>query len=339
VPVPDNVHAQLVPQSLIGERYVQLFPAWKEGQPQAEDGHEIGKDAAHADEVIIPVEPDEALAALDKFLKALDPKGLGQLITNLSDDLKGNGAKLNHALDSVSQLVATFADKDQQLLDIVDSFDKLTTTLRTRETQLGDVIQTFSQASQVLADERQNLQLLLASLSSLSENALALVVKHSDRLHTDIEELTQLAQSIDANLGSVGKLLASGPMIANGLINAYDPVTHSTNLRTQLGPILANLLDPTLLGLLGLPPLRCIPIDTACPAAIAAPSVAGQAASSATALSVPRATTPVDDLLALLGAPTAKRPPSPSTSDRVADGATSVGGFFADAAAALVGAS
>jgi virulence factor Mce-like protein len=333
VPVPENVKAQIVPQSLIGERYVQLFPAWKEGQPKAQSGHEIGKD--DPSEVIIPVEPDEALAALNTFLQKLDPEGLGRLISNAADDLHGNGQKLNDALNGISSLVATFAAKDQQLVNIVDSFDRLTTTLRTRESQLGDIITTFSQATQTLADERQNLQALLASLSSLSQNALDLVVKHSDQLHSDIDKLTRLAQSINANLSSIDKLLTSGPMVASGLANAYDPLTHSTRLRTELGPLVGNLLGP-LLTKLGIPYV-CIPIDTACTAS--ATPLTGQAAAPAANAILPKATTPVDSLLDLVSAKTVKPAPAPSTGTRVADAASAVGSFFGDAFSALVGAS
>jgi len=347
VPVPADVHAQIVPQSLIGERYVQLFPAWKEGEPKAEDGHEIGKGDNIKTEVVIPVEPDEALAALNDFLKALDPQGLGRLIGNLSDDLQGNGQKLNSALESISGLVGTLAQKDQQLVDIVDSFDRFTATLRTRETQLGDIIQTFSQASQVLADERENLKRLLASLAGLSQNTLELVAKHSAKLNTDVETLTHLAQSIDANLDAVGKLLDAGPNVpgcteaqcgtASGLAGAYDPLTHSFNLRTQLSPVVANIINPVLMNLLGISiPCVSFVIDVQCDPLFA---VVGQSGSSAATTSLPRVTTPIDDLLGLVAAPTARPAAGPSFGDRVADGASSVGGFLRDAGRAMVGAS
>src|SRR5437763_16950083 len=45
---------------------------------------------------------------------------------------------LHDALPILSQLVSTFAEKDQTLLSIVDNFDAFTSTLSTRETQLGD---------------------------------------------------------------------------------------------------------------------------------------------------------------------------------------------------------
>ena len=41
VPVPADVHATIIPLSLIGERYVQLFPVWTTGQPRAHSGDVI----------------------------------------------------------------------------------------------------------------------------------------------------------------------------------------------------------------------------------------------------------------------------------------------------------
>ena len=186
--------------------------------------------------VIIPVEPDEALAELKKFIDALDPEGLGNLISNLSDDLKGQGPTLNHALDQVSQVVVTFADKDQQLVSIVDNFDKFTSTLVTRETQLGEVLTTFAQATQVLADERQSLENLLAGLADLSRDGLTLVSKHSQQLRTDLDTLTRLAQSIDVNLDTLMQLLDSGPLLVKGIQGAYNPALRAFNLRENFGP-------------------------------------------------------------------------------------------------------
>jgi phospholipid/cholesterol/gamma-HCH transport system substrate-binding protein len=316
-----------VPQSLIGERYVQLTPAWIQGQPKAEDGHVID-----AKDTIIPVEPDEALAALKKFIDSLDPEGLGRLITNAADDLEGNGENLNGALDQVSQLVSTFAEKDQQLSSIVDSFDRFTTTLATRESQLGEILATFSQATQVLADERQGLEDLFAGLASLSTNGLQLVSKHSQRLRTDVEIVTRLAQSIDANLDTLGQLLDSGPILIDGLNGAYNPTLRAFNLRTSFGPLVQTVLNPVLTSLVpGFPGIPCLPVpDISCQAS-------SQAVGPAVVTSIPAATTPIDDLLGLIATPTVAPQPGPSTADRVGDGARSVGGFLSDAAGSLVG--
>ena len=332
VPIPKNVKALITPQSLIGERYVQLSPAWKQGDEKAANGMEIH-------DTIVPVEPDEALAELKKFLDSLDPNGLGRLINNAADDLQGQGATLNHALDQVSQLVSTFAAKDQQLADIVDNFDRFTATLATRETQLGDVLATFSQATQVLADERQGIENLLGGLASLSANGLQLVSKHADELRSDIDTLSRTAQSIDANLDGLSKLLDSAPTLVKGILGAYNPTARAVNLRQNWGPLVESVLGPVVKGVLpgATVPTPCVPGLQTCD-----PPVSGQSVGAPATVqlgSAPVATTPIDDLLGLLSGPSGPRPPAPSTADRVASGASDVGGFLHDAVCALVGAS
>ena len=329
VPVPKDVKALIAPQSLIGERYIQLSPAWKQGDEKAPAGMEIH-------DTIIPVEPDEALAELKKFLDSLDPNGLGRLINNAADDLQGQGATLNHALDQVSQLVSTFAAKDTQLASIVDNFDRFTATLETRETQLGDVLATFSQATQVLADERQGIENLLAGLASLSANGLQLVSKHADRLRTDLDTLTRLAQSIDVNLDGLSKLLDSGPSLVKGLIGAYNPTARAVNLRQNWGPLVESVLGPIIKGVLpgATLPTPCVPVVQTCDVPVAAHSVG-----AAATVQLPTVTTPIDDLLGLLAGPTRPRRPAPSLADRIASGGNSVGGFLRESAGALVGAS
>lgn len=338
VPVPADVHAMIVPQSLIGERYVQLTPAWTEGQPQAEDGHVIEDDGdpSNGREVIIPVEPDEALAALNEFLQSLDPEGLGRLIDNAATDLEGNGATLNSAFEGLGDLVDTFADRDQELGSLIDNFDNFTATLVTREAQLGEVIDLFSQATSVLAQERLSIERLLAALAELSEAGLDLVSEHAARLRTDLDTLARLGQSIVANIDSVTMVLDSGPLLVQGLEGAYNPTLRAMNLRNNFGPVIQEVLNPLLIAL-GLPPFPCVPVTQVCTA-----SVQGASADTpAVPTDVVAGRTPVDDVLALLGAPGAPVTPRPrvSTADRIADGAGSVGRFLRDAAETLVGAS
>jgi phospholipid/cholesterol/gamma-HCH transport system substrate-binding protein len=281
-------------------------------------------------DTIIPVEPDEALAELKKFLDSLDPDGLGRLINNTADDLQGQGATLNHALDQVSQLVTTFAAKDTELASIVDNFDRFTATLATRESQLGDILSTFSQATQVLADERQSIENLLAGLADLSRNGLQLVSKHADQLRTDIETVTRLAQSIDVNLEGLAKLLDSGPVLVDGILNAYDPLKRAINLRENFGPAAAAALE-AILGP-GVVPTPCIPGLQTCPVPLSS-----QSAGAPVTIQLPAATTPIDDLLGLLGAPTVAAAAAPSSAERVADSVCGVGSFLRNAAGAVVG--
>lgn len=315
VPIPADATAQIVPQSLIGERYIQISPAFKEGMTPAREGDVIAN-------TVIPVEPDEALAALKEFLDSLDPDGIGNLITNLEDDLRGNGGALNDALGSLSQLVETFAEKDEVLLRIVDSFDRLTATLATREQQLGEVMDAFAEASQVLADERQSIDELVSGLADLSRNGLALVGEHAGALRADIATLADAAATIDANLTAVTQLLAAGPQLTSGIIGAYNSEVRAIDLRNNFSPLISDLTD-LVLGQLGLPPL-CFPILQTCP-------VSGTAAGPATPATLDEPATPVSALLGLLGSSTAPAPPpGPGLLERA-------GGAVREAASSFLG--
>jgi phospholipid/cholesterol/gamma-HCH transport system substrate-binding protein len=260
------------------------------------------------------VEPDEALAAVKKFLDTLDPNATGRLIKNLADDLKGNGASLNDALKGVAGLTNTLADKDTELVSIIDHFDAFTATLRTRESQLGKVMDGFAQTTSLLAQERGQIESLVSNLADLSTTGLDLVSEHGARLDKDLTVLTRVLQSVKTNIDTVIDLLDSGPLLvagpendgkSAGLAAAWDEPFHHLDLRTNISPTLGALFSA-----LGIPALTiCLPVDVSCTPGPINP--AGGAASSSTAANVVPSststaaaaskTTPIDSIVGLLG--------------------------------------
>jgi virulence factor Mce-like protein len=319
IPVPTDVQATIIPSSLIGERYVQLFPAWTEGKPQAEGRLEIPQERTS-----VPVEPDEALAALKRLLDALDPDATGRLIKNLGEDLDGQGQNLSSAIRGLSALTRTLADKDKQIVGIIDNVDRLSATLRTRETQLGSIIDSFAKTAELLAKERQQLQSLLAGLADVSVDAYNLIQANRVNLQADLATIARLLQSVSANLDSVKLLLEAGPLVVAGpnldgkagLIGAYNPKYHEIDLRMNLSPLASDAIGQVLASL-GVPSTSiCLPIDVTCaPSATtgsaastaAQPGVKGAAVSPAAPAAVPPKTplTGVLDLFATASAPDA----------------------------------
>ena len=149
IPLPADVNATIIPLSLVGERYVQLFPAWKAGQPRLKPNAVIPLSRTS-----VPVEPDEALAALKHLLDSIDPQATGKLITNLAAGLDGTGEDLNAALKGLGTITETLGDKDEKVGAIIDHFDRLTATLASRDQTLGRVLDAFAVTTDALADER-----------------------------------------------------------------------------------------------------------------------------------------------------------------------------------------
>jgi phospholipid/cholesterol/gamma-HCH transport system substrate-binding protein len=279
VTLPEDVQATLVPQSLLGERYILLYPAWVSGQPRL-DVSQPSQRVIPLERTSIPVEPDEALAQLKRFLDTLDPNATGRLINNLNEDLNGNGQTLNDALKGLAGVTSTLADKDQQLASLIDNLDRFTTTVDTREAALGQVMDLFAQTTTLLRQERGDIASLVQHLADTATNALDLVNKHAPRLKTDLDEATVLLQSLDANINSVSQLLSSAPTLVagadltgktSGLVAAYNPKYHRIDLRTQLSPTVNGLLQA-----LGLPVCVNVPLlgGASCPPGIS-PASAG----------------------------------------------------------------
>lgn len=299
IPVPMDVKAAIVPQSLIGERRIQLFPPFQEGDQVISDGYEIG-----AEDTLIPVEPDEALAALNEFLENLDPNGLGRLIDNAATTLDGQGENLGAALDELSELVGNIEENDDDIIAIADRFDDFTETLLTRESQLAQALDDFAVVADVLADERDDIELLITSLADLSGDGLDLVSEHAVRLRTDVEILTRLTRSIDANLDAVDDALEAGPAIVGGFIDAYNPALRAIDLRNNFTPLIQEALGP--LG--DLLPVPCVSaLGTECPDGGLIELDGGGAAVDADLGDQPIPTGPVDDILTALGSPTGAR--------------------------------
>ena len=309
VPLPDDVKAAIVPQSLIGERRIQLFPPFQEGDPVVSDGHEIAQE-----DTIVPVEPDEALAALKEFLDSLDPNGLGRLIDNAATTLDGQGENLGAALEELAELVGNLEANDDDIISIAERFDDFTATLLTRESQLAEAIDDFAVVADVLANERDDIERLVKALASMSGDGLDLVSEHAVRLRTDIEIVTRLAGSIDANLESVDDLLVAGPKIYDGFIESYNPELRAIDLRNSFTPLVAEALKPVF-DAAGVP-FPCVPVDVVCPAAPIGILDSGDGAVPA---QIDRPTTPVDDITAVLGSSGADHPTGGARSTETTD--------------------
>ena len=310
IPVPVDVKAAIVPQSLIGERRVQLFPPFQEGDDVITDGHVID-----IQDTIVPVEPDEALAALKEFLDSLDPNGVGRLIDNAATTLDGQGENLGAALDELSTLVGNFEANDDDIISIAERFDDFTSTLLRREGQLAQALDDFAVVAEVLADERESIELLVRSLADLSGDGLDLVSEHAVRLRTDIAIVTRLARSIDTNLAGVQDVIDGSRGIIDGLTDAYNPRLNALDLRNSFSPLVSEALSP-IFDSIGLD-LPCIPIDTVCPeGGLGSLEGGGDAVDSE--LVTPE--TPVGDILEVLGSPTSVETAAPVGSPGSVDG-------------------
>jgi phospholipid/cholesterol/gamma-HCH transport system substrate-binding protein len=220
VQIPEGVQAAVVPASLLGERYIQLFPAY-EGGPTLEDGGEIPRSRT-----AVPSEPDELLRSLQDYLGGLDPETVAAFVSAAAETLEGNGEELNRLIGNASRVMDLLSSKRDDLAEIIVQFDKVTQALASRQQRVGRLINTYNTVAHTLTDNRRALEGTIDGLNEAAIELASLLVEHRLPLGEDIKALTRTGRTIRRNVDS----LARTGHWAERLFSA--PPERSTSTRT-----------------------------------------------------------------------------------------------------------
>jgi len=197
VKLPFDVKAAIVPASLLGERYVQLFPAYRTG-PALPNGGTIPENRT-----AVPVEPDEVLRSLQDYLGALDPNTVTKFVENAATILNGNGEELNSLIAHGADVMATLSSKREDLASLITELNDLTQTLATRQRSIGQLIQTYDTVASTLNDNRSALEGTITGLNEAAAQLAGLLTDHQATLVTDIQSLTRTGRTLDKNVNQL----------------------------------------------------------------------------------------------------------------------------------------
>ena len=195
IKLPADVNAVIVPASLLGERYVQLLPAYEGGPTLADDA------TIPTSRTAVPAEPDELLASLQDYLGALDPEVVSDFVGNAADVLRGTGEELNGLIRNAAGVLSTLAAKRDDLAEIVVQFERLTTALATRQDALGRVIRRYNAVAGTIVSNRSALEGTISGLNDMATELAALLLSHRTPLASDIRSLTRTSRTLDRNVG------------------------------------------------------------------------------------------------------------------------------------------
>lgn len=241
VPLPADVHAGIEPFTLIGERTVHLYPAWRPGLARAQDGLVIPQARTR-----VPVEIDDALETFGDLSSAIDQQALGRLVTSTADAVAGRGEQYGEALDEVSDLVGTVDALDGQILSLAQDVSSLASTLNAREEQVVQLIDGVRKVADVLADHRDDAERMLSALVRLDEQGGRLLRDHAERLPRLLARLADLGLLLRSHADTVQELIASYVTLAAAVSAAFDEDADALALRISV----TGLTEALLLGVL-----------------------------------------------------------------------------------------
>ncbi|HEX2240504.1 MAG TPA: MCE family protein [Actinomycetota bacterium] len=247
--VPADAFAQIVPISVISDRYIQLEPVYR-GGPVLEDGAVLDVDRTQ-----IPAELDDVFKQLKKLLDAIEPGrdgepgALGDLVVQLNRTLEDREEDLRGTIVNAAQLTGTLSETQRDISNLLINLDDVLGKLSTRAGSLGTLNRNFAQVMLALAQSRADLEGTVRNLGGLTQEVGDLVRDHRRRLGRDLELASRITDVVLENRASVEESLGWLPIVATGLRNAYnsppqDAVDVRDNVKAKLTCEIVDMIPP-----------------------------------------------------------------------------------------------
>jgi phospholipid/cholesterol/gamma-HCH transport system substrate-binding protein len=233
--VPVDASAAVVPPAIVGDRYIQLTPAFTGGAVMRD------KATIALNRTQVPAELDEIFASLDQDIgpEGANAQGaLSRLIAVGAKDLAGgNAQRLNRALHDVSLLVATLDNSKGDLVGVINHLGKFTTTLAQDDTNVRKVNQDLADVADFLAGEREDLSAAVRNLSIALGEIATLVKDNRANLKVDVQQLASITGTLVRQKRNLTEFLDVAPLALSNLQNAFDDETESLGTRGNFSVI------------------------------------------------------------------------------------------------------
>ncbi len=228
--VPADASATIVPLSLLGERYIQLGPAYTDG-PKLEAGDEIA-------DTRVPAEFDELLRGLQDVTGAIDPDSASDLVTEMATLLEGQGEEIGSLLEEGSGAVEIVADKADEIGEIVESLAGLSRALRDRTGSVEELLRNYNLLAEVLVANRNDLDATITQLDRAVVALTGLLERHGEDLPADVEVLAQTGSTLEVNIDRLQSTLADTVRLFETAQRAYDPERRMLRVSDQVNATL-----------------------------------------------------------------------------------------------------
>ncbi|HJR89505.1 MAG TPA: MCE family protein [Aeromicrobium sp.] len=241
VKLPADAKAVVISPSVVGDRFIQLGPAYG-GGPALPDNARLG-----LDRTAVPVELDDIFKSIDNLALALGPEGanrdgaLSRLINTSATQLDGQGEQLAATLENFAKLSTTLDNNDEELFGSIREIDEFVALLRKNDDDARDFFDSTAEVSEVLADEREDLVDTIKALREALTEVRDFVRENRTAIRGNLDNLESLAALLADRSEEIDHLLAEAPTsLANlGLAG----VGLGVAARANLGDLLAGL-DP-----------------------------------------------------------------------------------------------
>lgn len=223
IQVPANAQAIIIAPNLVSARFIQLTPAYTDGDVLA-DGAEIGLDRTG-----VPVEWDEVKEQLTALSTQLGPQEGGlqgpltQFVNQAADTFDNNGDSFREALRELSQTAGRLGDSRTDLFGTIRNLQVLVNALSNSNEQIVQFTNHVSSVSQVLAASTQDLDATLGALNQALGDVRGLLSESNASLIQSVGRLSEFTQILTDHSDDIEQILHVTPNGLSNFYNIYNP--------------------------------------------------------------------------------------------------------------------
>lgn len=239
--LPADAKAVIISPSLIGDRFVQLTPAYDRGSVLP-NGSVIGPANTRA-----PVELDRTFSATQQLLSALGPDGanrhgaLSDLLAVGAKTLDGQGTSIRGTIGDLAAVTDTLSKGSDDAFGTIDQLSRVTTTLSTYDKEIGAFNERLGRVAASLADQSGDISELLKTLAGSLGEVEGFVRDNRESVGANVESLTTVAGALEGERQALADILDLAPLGFTNLVQAYEPTSAAVRTRANFGEILRAL--------------------------------------------------------------------------------------------------
>ena len=246
IKLPSDAKAVIIAPSVVGDRYVQLTPAYSGTGDVLTDGAELPIESTSQ-----PLELDQIYDSLDRLNVALGPRGanktgaLSDLLSVTADNFGGQGTTFRQTIKDFSRLSATLAGNKEELFGSVEALEGFMQTLAENDQTVRQFNQSLADVSTMLEGEREELVAATRNLSTALTAVKGFVEENKDSLSRNITGLNRVSKVLVRQRAALDEILHVAPAALNNLALTYNPQAGTLDTRSNFGESINNLeADP-----------------------------------------------------------------------------------------------
>jgi phospholipid/cholesterol/gamma-HCH transport system substrate-binding protein len=241
VDVPADAKAVIVSPSVVGDRFVQLTPAYS-GGPKLPDNATLGQNRTAE-----PLELDEIYSSLNDLNVALGPKGankngsLSRLLDATARNFDGQGEQFHRTIKDLGRFTGTLDHNKEELFASLRQLARFTATMRENDQNVRAFNRNLAQMSVFLEGERDDLAGALANLGRATEDITRFVRSNRGLIKRNVDDLAEISGVLVKQRDALKEIMDVAPLALNNLAVAYNPLAGTLDQRSNFGENVAQL--------------------------------------------------------------------------------------------------